>query len=180
VALGLRKVRLRLVWLLIVPFLILARPTDMSMLVGSLVSVVGLAVRAWASGFILKDRELATSGPYALTRNPLYLGSFFVGLGATIAGARPVFIALFLLFFILVYGKAIRVEAAGLRKRFGQAYVDYAARVPLFVPRVWPSGGGRSLRGFTWRMYWKNREYEAGLGLLFGLLYLFAKMVWLG
>jgi protein-S-isoprenylcysteine O-methyltransferase Ste14 len=180
VGLPLRKIRLRLVWLLIIPFLILARPSEGLLMAGTIVSLVGLAVRAWASGFILKDRELATSGPYAFTRNPLYLGSFFVGAGVTIAGGLWGFVVAFLAFFALVYGKSMRVEAAGLTERFGKAYEDYASRVPLFVPRLLPSGGGRSLRGFTWRMYKKNREYEAGLGTLFGLLFLFAKMVWLG
>ena len=78
-ALSLRKIRLRLVWLLIIPFLWFARPTPVSLLLGSGLSVLGLFIRAWAAGFIRKDQQLATSGPYGYTRNPLYLGSFLLG-----------------------------------------------------------------------------------------------------
>ncbi len=69
-------------------FIVLARPTPRALLIGAGVSLIGLGIRAWAAGHIRKNAELATSGPYAFTRNPLYLGSFFLGLGFTIASGR--------------------------------------------------------------------------------------------
>ena len=68
-------------------FIVLARPTRLSLAAGGGVALVGLALRAWASGHIRKNDRLAVSGPYAHTRNPLYLGSFILGLGFTVAAA---------------------------------------------------------------------------------------------
>ncbi|HZD05008.1 MAG TPA: methyltransferase, partial [Longimicrobiales bacterium] len=103
-----RWLRLRAVWLLVIPFLWLARPTPALLATGAGLAAVGLAVRAWAAGFIHKERELTTAGPYAYTRNPLYLGSFLVGIGVTVAGGRWLFVVFFLVFFVLVYGRTIR------------------------------------------------------------------------
>src|ERR1044072_9508963 len=61
-------------------FLFFARPTPKMLLIGASVSLLGLALRAWAAGHIRKYAQLATSGPYAFTRNPLYLGRFLLGL----------------------------------------------------------------------------------------------------
>src|SRR3982751_6758022 len=69
-------------------FIFFARPTPKALVAGASVSILGLAIRAWAAGHIRKNAQLATSGPYAFTRNPLYLGSFLLGLGFTIASGR--------------------------------------------------------------------------------------------
>ena len=70
------------------------------MAIGSAFVVLGLAIRAWAAGQLQKDKQLTTSGPYSHTRNPLYLGSFSIGVGVTIAGALPLFLVAFLVFFL--------------------------------------------------------------------------------
>ena len=191
---SLRWLRLRAVWVLVLAFLFFAEPEPEVLLVGAGVALVGAAIRAWAAGTILKKRELAVSGPYAFTRNPLYLGSFFIGLGVTIAGGRWVFVVLFLVFFALVYGKTMKTEREELEKEFGQAYRDYVSHVPMFRPRLTPyhpPGGGRDQRkggseagdtegeGFSLRRYKKNREWEAALGLLGGFAFLVGKMIWL-
>ncbi|MBT8337088.1 MAG: isoprenylcysteine carboxylmethyltransferase family protein, partial [Gemmatimonadetes bacterium] len=103
-----RKVRLRVVWLLIIPFFWFARPSPTLLVVGLGLAAAGLAVRASAAGFIHKDRVLTTTGPYARTRNPLYLGSSLLGMGITVAGGRWQFVAAFLLFFAVVYHRTIR------------------------------------------------------------------------
>src|SRR5207253_870079 len=81
-------------------FLVLARPRPLTLIIGGAVALPGLALRTWASGHLRKNDALAVSGPYAYTRNPLYLGSFLIGLGFTIAAGRLilglVFAALFL------------------------------------------------------------------------------------
>ena len=182
-ALSLRQLRLRAVWLLVVPFLLLARPTPALLAAGGALALTGTALRGWAAGTIRKERELSTAGPYGHTRNPLYLGSFLIGLGVALAGGRWVFLLLFGFFFAWAYGRTIRAEARLLGERFGGRYADYARSVPLFVPRLVPyrsrhAPGGASAARFTLERWRRNREYEALLGVLAGFAFLTAKMLW--
>jgi protein-S-isoprenylcysteine O-methyltransferase Ste14 len=158
-----RWVRLRAVWLLVPLFLWFARPTPLLLAVGGVLALVGLALRAWAAGFIKKDQELTTGGPYAFTRNPLYLGSLLLGIGVVLAGGSWVFAAVFLGFFVLVYGRTMKREEAQ----------------PLLAPRLPPyhahEGGERS---FSAERYWRHREYEALLGTLAGFALLTIKLLW--
>jgi len=180
VAVNMRKVRLKAVWLLILPFLWLARPTPVPLAVGAALAVLGLAVRGWAAGTIHKERELTTTGPYAFTRNPLYVGSFFLGLGITLAGGHWVWPALFVVFYAGVYGKTMAGERALLTELFGDRYRAYAANVPTVVPRLTPwREPGVEEGGFTWAQYRRNREWEAALGALVGFAFLGGKW-WLG
>ncbi len=130
-------------------------------------------MRAWSAGTIHKDERLTMTGPYAYTRNPLYLGSLFIGIGVTLAGGHWVWLTLFLAYFYGVYGKTMREEAAHLGRLFPDMYDEYQASVPAFIPRLTPyrSGGG-----FAWSQYWRNREWEAALGVLAAFL-LFAVKV---
>jgi protein-S-isoprenylcysteine O-methyltransferase Ste14 len=168
------------VWLLVVPFLWLARPTPASLAVGGILALLGAALRGWAAGTIRKERELSTTGPYAHTRNPLYLGSFLIGAGVSVAGGRWELALLFLVFFAWVYGRAIRAEARLLGERFGERYAEYARSVPLFVPRVAPyrDSLGAAPDGFTLARWRRNREYEALLGVIAGFAFLAAKLIW--
>jgi protein-S-isoprenylcysteine O-methyltransferase Ste14 len=177
-----RWLRLRAVWLLVVPFLWLASPTPRLMLVGVVLAAAGLALRAWAAGVIHKDRELTTTGPYAFTRNPLYLGSLLLGLGTVIAGGEWVFVALFLAFFALVYGRTMKREEAVLTEAFRERYEHYSAQVPLLLPRLAPYRArdvGERRGGFSVSRYRRNREWEALLGAVAGFAFLAAKMWWL-
>lgn len=178
-ALTLRKIRLRLVWLLIIPFLWLARPTPATLAAGAGLAALGLLIRAWAAGYLRKEETLATTGPYAHTRNPLYLGSFFLGLGITVAGGQWVFVLLFVLFFFWVYGATMRGEAELLTELFGDDYRHYAAHVPLFLPRPTPyrAPGVTEAQGrFTLERYTGNKEYEALMGAVAGFGFLVARM----
>ena len=181
--LDLRKLRLRAVWLLILPFYIFAAPAVNLLWWGAGLSAAGLALRAWAAGSIRKDRELATTGPYAYIRNPLYLGSFMLGAGVTVAGGQWVFGVVFLAFFLLVYRATVLREATELETRFGESYRVYAAQVPAVLPRItrYRAEGSDSPRGsFSRARYLRNREWEAALGAVgaFGLLALKLKL-WL-
>jgi protein-S-isoprenylcysteine O-methyltransferase Ste14 len=140
-----------------------------------LVAVPGLILRVLASGFIEKDRILATTGPYAVLRHPLYLGSSFVGAGLAVAGGRWVLLALLLGILVPVYSKTITAEEEELARLFGEDYRTYRAKVPAFVPRLRPGATG----GFSLRLYLRNREWEALLGVLGGFALLWLKMVWL-
>ena len=128
--LDLRRLRLKAVWLLIIPFYIFSAPSANLLWWGAGMSAAGLSLRAWAAGSIRKDRELATTGPYAHTRNPLYLGSFLLGAGVTIAGGQWVFGVAFFALFLLVYRATALREATELEVRFGEGYRAYAAQVP--------------------------------------------------
>lgn len=176
-----RRVRLRTAWLFVLPFLWFARPTGRLLAVGLGLGVAGAALRAWAAGFIRKDERLAVTGPYAFTRNPLYLGSFLIGLGVTVAGGRLAFVAIFVAFFAWAYGETVRKEAALLEERFGDAYRHYAACVPLFRPRPTPYRAPPDERlsaaSFSGERYRKNREYEAALGIAAGFGLLALKML---
>jgi len=165
--------RVPLGFLLVAAYLILCRPTPRLWLAGGAVALVGIATRAYAAGYLMKNQALATGGPYAYTRNPLYLGSAILGAGFALAGGRWFLGVVWVMFFAAVYWPVIRREEAFLRAEFGDAYVDYAGSVPLFLPRL---RGVTRLPGFRWQLYRKNREYEAFLGYLAGMIFLVLKM----
>jgi protein-S-isoprenylcysteine O-methyltransferase Ste14 len=152
-----------------IAFLLLAKPTPLALLFGACISLPGLALRAWAAGHIRKNAELAISGPYAYTRNPLYLGSFLVGLGFTIASGRWLLALLFASLFLGIYLPVMRVEASTLSELFGASYEDYRSSVPLFFPRL-TRFEGRELCAakFDAGLYMRYREYRAAVGLVVG------------
>ncbi len=142
--------------------------TPRTLIIGAVVALVGVLLRAWSTGHIVKNEKLTTTGPYAHTRNPLYLGSFLLALGFAIA-AHWVAVLLVIAFWIVVYGPTITRERAFLRTIYGDAYAEYEAHVPAFLPRLtaWngPVGADRS-GGFSIPLYLRHREWQAGLGYL--------------
>lgn len=149
----------------------LARPNWKSVLAALPVMAAGMLLRAWAAGHLAKNETLATSGPYAYLRNPLYAGTAIVAVGVVIAARRPVLAVLLAAFFLLVYLPVIEREEQHLRKLF-PAYEDYARRVPRLLPRGkrWASS-----KRFSWRLYRCNREYQALLAWLAGIAWLALK-----
>ena len=176
----LRTRRLRGVWLLIVPFVLLARPTPPLLALGAALAALGVLLRGWAAGFIHKDQDLSTSGPYAHTRNPLYLGSFLIGLGVVVAAGRWELALLFGVYYGVVYRAVMRAEARALEQRFGERYALWARDVPLFFPRVVPRRAGSAEPAparFSLDRWRRNREYEALAGVLAGFVFLTAKLL---
>jgi protein-S-isoprenylcysteine O-methyltransferase Ste14 len=148
-------------------FIFFARPTWLTLSIGGGVAVIGLALRAWSAGHIRKNAALATSGPYSYTRNPLYLGSFILGLGFTIASGQPLLAIPFVALFLGIYFPVMRVEAGHLAELFGESYHNYARAVPLFFPRLAPYRDEQSSKiKFDASLYLRYREYRAALGLL--------------
>jgi protein-S-isoprenylcysteine O-methyltransferase Ste14 len=165
--------RVRIGYFLAVVVLFLARPTPRAILLGAAVGAIGLAVRAHAAGYLHKQEVLTTTGPYAYTRNPLYLGSSILAAGAAVAMRSWLAAALILVYFAVVYTLVMRREETELRGKHGAALDAYAAAVPLFFPRLTP----RSLPGgvsgaFSWLQYKRNHEYEAPVGFLLFLILL--------
>jgi protein-S-isoprenylcysteine O-methyltransferase Ste14 len=175
---NMRRLRLRAVWLLVLPFLWFCHPTPPLLVVGGVLASLGLLVRAWAAGTIHKERELTMTGPYAHVRNPLYVGTFLLGLGVTAAGGQWWWPALFLVFYGAVYGRTMAGEAALLTELFGDRYRRYAADVPALLPRLTPwRAPGSERGGFTFAQYRRNREWEALLGALGGFAFLVGKLL---
>jgi protein-S-isoprenylcysteine O-methyltransferase Ste14 len=172
-----RRIRVPLGFLFAVFYFWLARPSWLSMAVGAIAVVPGLLIRALASGHVRKNESLATSGPYAYTRNPLYLGSLLMGLGfAAAARSWWVGVALVVMFFA-IYLPVIRDEETYLRQKFPE-FDEYARRVPRMLPRLTPDLGANSEApaGFSLDLYLKHREYNALLGAVGMMAALIAKM----
>jgi len=163
--------RVRIGYVLAVVVLYFSRPEPRSILIGAWVGLLGLAVRAYAAGYLHKQAVLTTAGPYARTRNPLYFGSSILALGAAIAMNSWLSAALLLFYFALVYTLVMRREEIELRGHHGSEFDAYAKSVPLFFPRL--SGAKQptaNTGSFSWSQYRKNHEYQASLGFLFLLL----------
>jgi protein-S-isoprenylcysteine O-methyltransferase Ste14 len=162
-------------FLLVIVFAWFSRPTPLSMAIGVPLSLAGLALRAWAAGCLAKNRQLATGGPYAYTRNPLYIGTLLVAAGLAVASRSIGLAALFAVVFLLVYLPVIQNEEQHLRQIFPE-YAEYAERVPALVPRFNPARENNA-NPFRAGLYLRNQEYQAGLGFLAGMLFLLWK-VW--
>jgi hypothetical protein len=144
--------------------------------------VPGLWLRAYASGYVRKDAELTTTGPYAYTRNPLYLGSMLIAFGFAAASARWQILAALAVLFATIYIPTILNEEAYLRANF-EGFDEYARRVPRLLPRL--SGAAREAAGtgvvatigasaaqgrFSRELYLRHREYNSAMGA--GAIYL--------
>ena len=167
--------RVRLGYPLAVIYWILARPTPHSIVYGGVIAAFGLIIRALAAGHLVKYQELATTGPYASTRNPLYFGSALLAAGFAVAGRSWIGGGLILIYFAVVYYAVMINEEQELRARFGTLYDEYAARVPLFFPQpphphsLPPGADEPAARRFSWEQYLRNREYQALVGTVLAL-----------
>ncbi len=169
----LQKFRVPLGFAFAIVFLLLAKPSFTYLLIGGSVAFLGLLIRAWSAGHIRKNEQLAVSGPYAFTRNPLYLGSFLLGLGFMIASGIWWLALIFAALYLGIYFPVMSVEAEELTEIFGAQYQKYADEVSLFFP--WFSKYKSDGKSFEKALYLKHREYQAALGFLFVLAVLAAK-----
>ena len=174
----LQRIRVPLGFLFAILFVVFSKPDRTTLLIGSGIAVIGLLIRAWASGHIRKASELAVSGPYSYTRNPLYLGSFFLGLGFTVAAGVWWLAILFVALFLGIYLPVMRVEVDDIRRIFPGQFDEYERSVPLFVPRltVWK----KTDRKFDLSLYLKYREYRAAIGAAIAIALLGLKAYLLG
>ena len=171
-----RRIRVPVGFVFAAFYLWRARPSWTSLATGAAIAVIGLALRAYASGYVRKASELTTTGPYAYTRNPLYLGSLIIAAGFAIA-ARSLAIALAAAaIFAAIYLPVMRFEEQLLRSHF-PGFDEYAQRVPRLLPRLSPPA--RSRGEFSGDLYRKHREYNAALGAAAMLAALIFKLVWL-
>jgi protein-S-isoprenylcysteine O-methyltransferase Ste14 len=171
-----RRIRVPLGFVLAALFVWLAEPTWRSLLAGAFVSIIGLLVRGLAAGHVKKNAELTTTGPYAYTRNPLYLGSILIAAGFAIAAMSWWIVFALAVMFTAIYIPVIRSEEAFLRSTFA-AFDDYSRRVPRLLPRLTPAYSGGHTR-WSRAQYVKHREYNAIIGSALLWCVLVAKIFW--
>ena len=160
-----RRIRVPLGFCFAGLFLWLARPTWPTLGMSLLLVAPGVWLRGYAAGYVKKNAELTVTGPYAYTRNPLYLGSMLIAFGFAAAARSVVLFAVLSVLFLLIYLPTIRSEEEFLRGAF-PGFAAYAAEVPRLLPRM-RAGRGRAVSaGFDRARYLHHREYNAGIGSL--------------
>ena len=174
----LQRLRVPIGFVTAILFVIFSRSSWRSLAAGIPLALAGALIRAWASGHLRKNAELATSGPYAHTRNPLYFGSFVMAAGCAVAGGSWLIGIWLMFFFLAIYWPVMQAEAAHMQTLFGEAYARWSAEVPLFLPRVTPYSSGQN-RSFDFGQYSHHREWRAliGLGIVLTVLILKAANV---
>ena len=154
-----QRLRVPLGFLAAILVLYFAAPTGPAIALGVPVALVGLAFRILAAGVIKKDAILATAGPYAWTRNPLYFGTFLLVVGFAIMSANAALAVLLIIAMPAVYLHVIKKEEAHLSRLFPRQFTLYRDKVPAFFPRIRPVQFE-----FSFGRYIANREYNAALG----------------
>lgn len=153
-----------------------ARPTLWSVAVGAAIAAAGLAIRGAAAGHLRKSQALASTGPYARTRNPLYLGSSMLALAFAVASRSWVVFVMLGAYFVTFYPAVMRREELELRSQYGQAFEEYARTVPLFWPKLGKTA--TAWTQFSFAQYRRNREYQAAIGVVVLLALLAVRAVW--
>lgn len=157
--------------------LILAKPTPVSLLSGTVLIAIGESIRIWSSGHIHKNQILTVTGPYSLTRNPLYVGSFILGTGFMVGMGVFWMGVVFLLFFATVYWLTIKWEEEKLKNEFPDDWEKYYGTVPRFLP-VWSLPDYRPGE-FSWSQVTKHKEIQNASVVLFVYAILWGKALFL-
>jgi protein-S-isoprenylcysteine O-methyltransferase Ste14 len=159
---------------------VLAHPRPISLACGGVLAAFGLLIRGAAAGHLRKHEALATSGPYAWTRSPLYFGSLLLAAGFLLAAASWIAALVAVVYLAVFYPGVMRREEEELRAEYCDAFDEYARRVPHFWPRP-PRGptAAEQPAAFSWMQYRRNREYQALIGAVVAFAILAAKMMWL-
>ena len=155
----------------------LARPRPDWLAVALTCVVLGEAIRVWAAGHIEKTRRLAMGGPYAHTRNPLYVGSLLIGIGVALVSGHVAVVAVIAIYFVAFYPAVMKEEERFLREKFKDEYTAWASAVPMLVPRLTPRGPRTSR--FCWSRVTMNREWRtvATIPLVIAVLYARARFL---
>jgi hypothetical protein len=167
------RYRVPMSWALGLLALALARPTPQLLALGVPIGAFGQALRLWAAGYLKKNEGVTRSGPYAMTRNPLYLGSSIMGLGFVVASGRWELAAVLVVLVVGIFLPVMKTEARNLEQRFSSVYTDYAKAVPLFFPRYSPQ---TQRQPFSWKLVRRNREHVTVMGWLGVVVLLGLKM----
>lgn len=170
-----RRIRVPLGFVFAALYFWLAKPTWLFIAIGAVIAATGIAIRASAAGFVKKNRELTTTGPYAHTRNPLYLGSLIIAIGFGIASRNWWVAVVIVVLFLAIYLPVIRSEEEFLWSEF-PGFDEYCTKVPRLIPRLRASGVTAKAE-FSKELYLRHREYNAIIGAVLMLAALAAKLV---
>ena len=144
--------------LLLIPvYALLAAPVPIGFATGAVIAVAGSLVRLYASGFIVKNKQLATNGPYSLVRHPLYTGNLLLVIGFTLACGQWWALIVSAAFWWFYYPVTIEYEDRKLQALFGEAWENWSGTVPAVIPRSLRIRGGGS---WSFKTSWKQ-NYEA-------------------
>jgi protein-S-isoprenylcysteine O-methyltransferase Ste14 len=168
-----KRIRVPLGFVFAAFFLWRAQPEWWSLAAGSVIALCGVWIRAVSSGHVKKNEQLATTGPYAYTRNPLYFGSIVIAMGFALAALRWEIAAALIVMFAVIYIPVIRGEEQFLNAHFS-GYAEYCSRVPRLLPRL--QAGSEGASSFSRELYLKHREYNALIGTLAVIAALAAKL----
>ncbi len=155
-------------------FLFFASPTKLSIVAGLVFCLIGEAIRTLSAGTIMKNKLLTTSGPYAYVRNPLYFGSFIIGIGVCVMGNVLIFSAVFIPAFLMIYTQKINNEEVKLQEIFKESFDEYMLNVPRFLPRFTP--WKKEKMNFEFRLIKVHKEYQAWLGIYAITIVMFLKI----
>lgn len=151
------RLRVHVGYILIIAIAVTARPTFERLAIGTAGIFLGVIIRAWASGIVMKDEELAVEGPYSLCRNPLYVGNILIGYSFTVINGALWSVGLLTVYLLLFYPYVIRREANKMRDFFGEEYEEYSNEVPVLIPRLTPY---KTLSGWSFSQYFsENKDY---------------------
>lgn len=148
------------------------------MLLSVLLVAPGLWLRGYAAGYVKKNAELTRTGPYAYTRNPLYLGSMLIAFGFAAASGNWIIFVVLTALFLAIYLPTIRSEEAYLREHFA-GFDDYASQVPRLLPRLTAAKSGLPPGRFSRERYLHHREYNALMGAIAIYAALAARLLYL-
>jgi protein-S-isoprenylcysteine O-methyltransferase Ste14 len=172
-----KRIRVPMGFVFTLVFLWLAQPS-LALILASLVLVIpGVWLRGYAAGYVRKNAELTTTGPYAYTRNPLYLGSMMIAFGFGVASGNWWILGMLAALFAAIYIPTIQGEEEYLRAKFA-GFDAYAAVVPRLLPRLSAARSNHQAGEFSRQLYLHHREYNALMGAGAIYLALALKLVW--
>ena len=164
-----KRIRVPMGFVFAAVFLWLARPSWLTLGLSLLAVLPGLWLRGYAAGYVRKNAELTTTGPYGYTRNPLYLGSMAIAFGFGAAAGSWWLVGVLVVLFLAIYLPTIQGEEEYLRANF-PGFDEYTKKVPRLLPRLTPAKGGTGSGAFSRERYLHHREYNALMGA--GAIYL--------
>ena len=174
-----KKLRFYLAWPAAILCFLAAKPTAVGFWVGVPITAIGEAFRIWSQGCIEKGTRLATSGPYAYLRNPLYFSNFLIGLGFVVMLSNLWIFLLYLTGFFILYRGTIFDEEKFLASRYGAQFQKYCEKVPRFIPTLKPYPKSEE-QPFEWKLVWRHGESITFLAITLLFFVLYGRRVWFG
>jgi protein-S-isoprenylcysteine O-methyltransferase Ste14 len=145
------------------------KPKEFLFFPGVVLVLLGITARMWASGHIKKNKVLATDGPYAYVRHPLYVGNLTLGFGFALASSLWWSLPLYILLILLFYPHAIRSEDEKLHRLFMEEWEHWRKETHALIPRLSPYRPGQRSNWSFMQSLRQNGEPVIAAILLFWL-----------